>query len=1025
MSQKLIQHIDISKSKVFPGESFRITVYTRHPVAPWRRVDVWINGKIGNVQQLQMNGKPGARTLVICAITSEKYVEVTEVKMVVLESQPENKQPILEMRQSHFDYLSANFEIVNVDELNLENPMYAWEFGDGSKILTRMPYQSHCYENAIGIDTPYTVFQVRVSIFQDSHQVFEINRTVSAWNSNYFNKQHGFVQPRVEADHTAKRDRTLIFGQYTIRNLENERLTFSARRIEYRHNDSGELSTSFKLDECKVSVGPKQSLKQRVEFVADEIGSDVVGFAVHLRGKTASGLNAFASAYFDIKDDFWTRSVSRPETLKALSLLRDSKLLSNPKVVKYKDLFLLYHDKVTKDTVEIGHAVTSLLVPTECKEEDETTEPLDPNVCSLDTCGSPPSPAVSCQLTDEEEDVKIPGRFLNARKGDVIVSPGGPGFIGGLLRQLDYPQLYSHSGIMVSDYMDVRHSTASQERLLAYLETTHIPILGEDIPTSGFRPDVLKYGWPGTITQTADEAFNGSQYLDPENGECYKIDSFGERSAAEIEGTLQLIEARVVKPNPFDEDNDVRSRLHRVAEAAERIDGHYRFFAYTNGGIANNTAYNAPIESDLSWLVPPGLGPGEPNPTAWAAGTRPTVCSTFIWAAAKDAEFQVEGVLEPEPEDHGAVVDATTVDGLYFYSEEERRRAAIWMRNHLIQETTQTIVKKVEDEVGVIDPNFPYTGIPPFPTVQQLGTKIANQICNTFAFDWSDEASMGSTRWIDPGPGVGRSVSPDNIKDFWDEPRNGSQMLHGLYGYSEPLIYVPGIYEKRTINRWLSTGGSATLQGHVNYEARPVMGAVVRVACYEVITDEVGWFSVDIPSGRYMATASSIQNDRYLSGEQEIKLEAGNLEEIVIDLQYPPERNRRVIIFGIIDTIDDEWVTSDEGDHHVFTKTLELTDDREQDNISIERRVGGELRIELTIRAIRRANYGVRIRASMRMYEGVSSGSTSDLADSHIQRLTIPVDGQQSYSRMLINRESGGGDTSRIEFTVFNAQRPY
>lgn len=136
-----------------------------------------------------------------------------------------------------------------------------------------------------------------------------------------------------------------------------------------------------------------------------------------------------------------------------------------------------------------------------------------------------------------------------------------------------------------------------------------------------------------------------------ENGECYKIDSFGERSAAEIEGTLQLIEARVVKPNPFDEDNDVRSRLHRVAEAAERIDGHYRFFAYTNGGIANNTAYNAPIESDLSWLVPPGLGPGEPNPTAWAAGTRPTVCSTFIWAAAKDAEFQVEGVLEPEPED--------------------------------------------------------------------------------------------------------------------------------------------------------------------------------------------------------------------------------------------------------------------------------------------------------------------------------------------------------------------------------------
>lgn len=205
MSQKLIQHIDISKSKVFPGESFRITVYTRHPVAPWRRVDVWINGKIGNVQQLQMNGKPGARTLVICAITSEKYVEVTEVKMVVLESQPENKQPILEMRQSHFDYLSANFEIVNVDELNLENPMYAWEFGDGSKILTRMPYQSHCYENAIGIDTPYTVFKFGSAYFKivirylKSTERFQLGTLITSINNmGLFNPGLRLIIPRNE-----------------------------------------------------------------------------------------------------------------------------------------------------------------------------------------------------------------------------------------------------------------------------------------------------------------------------------------------------------------------------------------------------------------------------------------------------------------------------------------------------------------------------------------------------------------------------------------------------------------------------------------------------------------------------------------------------------------------------------------------------------------------------------------------------------------------------------------------------------
>jgi hypothetical protein len=56
--------------------------------------------------------------------------------------------------------------------------------------------------------------------------------------------------------------------------------------------------------------------------------------------------------------------------------------------------------------------------------------------------------------------------LANAYKGDVIMCPGGSmGEIGGLLHQLQPPQHYSHTGLMVTDYDLIRHSPASDERL--------------------------------------------------------------------------------------------------------------------------------------------------------------------------------------------------------------------------------------------------------------------------------------------------------------------------------------------------------------------------------------------------------------------------------------------------------------------------------------------------------------------------------------------------------------------------------
>jgi hypothetical protein len=95
----------------------------------------------------------------------------------------------------------------------------------------------------------------------------------------------------------------------------------------------------------------------------------------------------------------------------------------------------------------------------------------------------------------------MPGRFLNARKGDVILSPGGTGLIGGLLLSVTPSQWYSHSGITTRNYDEITHSTASEQRLIDHTRGQG----GSD----GFEPNALKYLWPGVITQQVESAIKG------------------------------------------------------------------------------------------------------------------------------------------------------------------------------------------------------------------------------------------------------------------------------------------------------------------------------------------------------------------------------------------------------------------------------------------------------------------------------------------------------------------------------------
>ena len=259
--------------------------------------------------------------------------------------------------------------------------------------------------------------------------------------------------------------------------------------------------------------------------------------------------------------------------------------------------------------------------------------PVEGAVCDSDDrpVGTPEEWA--CQFTGAWEERWLSGRMMNARKGDLILAPGGDGMIGGLLAQVDPAQRYAHSLICTRNRTEVSHATASP----AWLKASHTgslwspPFDTEPAPSDGFTPAALKYLWPGGITQTAEEAFAGSEFTAPD-GARYHIPGLAGPGFAKFSGSFEVIPPLVVKPHSLQETPRIRADLHRVADivrskcvtggdtaAGRQSQIHYRFLCYTDDGIATRV--------DPATGAPVG---GAPVDASWAAGTDPSVCSSIL-----------------------------------------------------------------------------------------------------------------------------------------------------------------------------------------------------------------------------------------------------------------------------------------------------------------------------------------------------------------------------------------------------------
>jgi len=951
----LIKSVKLSKKQLVVGESVRVQVQVTDPAA-----DVMIDGIYGPIQFLQFR-LPGTYTIVITVLLGAQVEQVGERIKVRIQSADVAKLPIIWATQDRYQPRTIAFSIANANTDLPEVRTYEWSFGDGTYGASHDSSVSHDYTNGLARDQLYSTFDVQVDARDASGTVTTGKRTISVFNTYYFNKiRRNVLTPRVTVQNPEMTPRLFVIvgevtGTFTITNLEDEDIRFTEEKHEWLiadpadnpannveadvalPSDAHSISSASQsvLEAAEQSAGsptpvdivvPARSTTTVVRsFSKDTFAGTVFGVAVHLRGAGAcSKLPAIASAYIEVRLPMqWSGRVRRATTFSSLQHLARGNA-SNQNVITHRDLgdyFLQLEaaniispgpppkttDSIgltpSRDTRRAPHPGSPAYV--KAPDMRDVAGPsldlilpslISPSVMHVDSPVDSPGPKTGqecdpdnlpdnlpdgmvCQLTAEVEWRYVPGRVLNAKKGDLLLDPGGPGLVGQLLRQVTPPQFYSHCGIMSKDHIQIRHSTGSDDWLKDHLAGS---VLGNK-GTDGFDPQALKYLWPGTVTQSVDNAYYGEWLSSPDTG-MYRIADFS--FAPDLSDSSTIIYPIVVKPNPFDETATVRRTLHDIADAALAINGHYRLYCYTKPEIA--------LGSD-------GVAGAD---AGWAVGTLATVCSSFIWLAAQHANVRLEGPnaitnvtdLEPTDLEGGARVSGSTLDGLYFYTAEERQAAVRWLH--------QTVHDIAYNKAGFWGTTF--TDAP---------DNVANQMCNTFASDWAD-GSEESNDWKTTGSA--NAVSPDNLI-FWDSPGSGNQGdFRSVYGYVEELFYLPGTYAQVPVYRWKLVATKGKLTGTITASGE-VKGANVSLlgsGIQDVVVGADGRFEFDqVPAGDYTITAGRKIGGFWYANSVPAHILAGNTVNVHVPLLPPPEIDRLVTITVSMGTT---WGSLFGGSGHVF-----------------------------------------------------------------------------------------------------------
>ncbi|MCC6287935.1 MAG: hypothetical protein IT249_08620 [Chitinophagaceae bacterium] len=467
--------------------------------------------------------------------------------------------------------------------------------------------------------------------------------------------------------------------------------------------------------------------------------------------------------------------------------------------------------------------------------------------CTQPVCNPDPRMTIQVNVANKETNVaEIPWRLSNSWKGYLIMSPGGKGGkVGELLYQID--QYYSHMGIVTKELpvglgaYEIRHPTGMEDRMRDFPHRNGDDLIPnaplhyhgqknpltnptENVPTDGFQEQAVRYGWPGTITQTVGDLIGKSSFKDIVSGQEYDIHELTldskfvnvKKHGHSPDGENVIVDAICVRPPNGMESPQVLNALHRITEEAKNLNCHYRFFCYTKGDIGMDRNFDGALMTEENSST---KDPTCQNKNISVSKTAAAVCSSFIWTCTQLANQKATGTSMPQiildgrpkykydtslvgseffkreisncqippPNEH------IPIDGLYFYSEPLRKKLAEWFYNKLHDE----VVKEILDDTNIeawLKEHTTLAGINIYKVLNtfSLGTAqlilglsnealaevvrlfsdlpsdIANQITNSFANDDCSVNAKDSDAWTNPG--IGMAISPDDVINGWTYP---------------------------------------------------------------------------------------------------------------------------------------------------------------------------------------------------------------------------------------------------------------
>lgn len=931
-----------------PGESVVVTVDVAPPPGLSTSVDVKINGVLGVSRALQFFGMPGDRLVAISAFTPERYADVRTEK-VHLSDCGTTVTPAIRPDINKYHLGTIDFDLRYAPSFPNPATRFLWQFGDGSTAQTAVPMATHDYTAALAEDKLHTTFTVQLTIQTPGQSNTVLTQTVSVGNAYVGSKQWGAIHAPIR-DLTTTIGNATASGGFVIDNRERVALQFTSRRIEYHMCDPAPNPPAPTTDPVTVTIAARST--GRHQFTVPSYSrleggtSHVCRISLYLSGSASNGTPAFASVHFDVRDnDTMLFRVDDPTRKAVLRDIVARGLTANPDRITSEEIARLVRSGAIDTSGPMtprNNTMPGGLTEIKCQAPSaEFQRPGDPCVQG----DKNRSAGLTCQAS-EDDFCAAPPHIANAAKGDAIVVPGC-GLVGQMLRALG--QRYAHSGIMTNDGYGIRHSTANESRPLDH------PVDGEP-PTKGYDDDVLRFGFPGTIDQTIEKAFMdaddiraGLQYqtfADVIYKKNYAEHEFGKNFERCTEAPAGFY------PSVFRPDHrggsTARDVLVKAAETAFAINGHYRFYAYTDGRVGNKSSIPTCQTSMNPWETPPcsclaacsGLGgPGYVSLSPyqnWPHGSRATVCSSFVRNAFTDDSVRLWNPAFLTQAELSAARPASALgDGLFVYSASSRKDVAVAVEAYVVNRVRERIQDElgaaVTDVSGWLGLNIPgmYNG------VTGIDANIARQIIMCFANDecGTPNSATANKSISELDLGEGNGAAPDDMR-FWD-----------VYGYDEPIIFHSGVTVRQYT--WQPAAGFGNLAGTVYRPDGSVAANVsVSVAGKEVYTDENGYYHIiPVQAGQYEITARTLDYPQdvtvpppltALSDKELVVIQSRTSVQVVdLYLKPPPENYREVSINGAMTYAirhvcgADEWKNDDPIDRTLrvdsFSRTARTT----------------------------------------------------------------------------------------------------